>query len=111
MSDAKPKRAFSPAQREAQRRFMERYAPKTDIHGLGPRYVDQDLVGRLLYHRRLGVILEYRWSARALPVADDECETVHGGVLVRRGPGIGVALGGEWAAPANRLSVVEPAPA
>lgn len=110
MSDAtvaKPKRVPSPAQREAQRKFMARYAPPPHEKYLGPRYVDQALVGRLLYHRRLGVLLEYRWSA-----AGEEGETVHGGVLVRRGPGVGVALEvngepAEWACAANRLSVVE----
>lgn len=97
-------RAPSEAQRAARRAFVAKYAPETDLDGLGPTYVEPDLVGRQLYHRQLGIIIEYQWSA----VSRIDGQTVRGGRVCRRAGWSGVALGSDWGTWAERLRIIIP---
>ena len=92
----------SDAQRTARRAFMEKWAPKTDLAGLGPTYVEPECVGRQLYHKRLGIVLDYQWSA----VSKVDGELVRGGRVARTAPGVGLAVGCEWGTWAERLRIV-----
>ena len=98
------RRPPSEAQRAARRAFVERYAPETDLAGLGPAYVEPELLGRQLYHRRLGIVLDYRWSA----VSRIDGGLVRVGRVVRAAPGVGLAVGSEWGTWADRLRIVVP---
>ena len=94
----------TPAQAAARRRFMESHAPMTDIPEVRRTYVDPDLVGRRLYHRRLGVILAYQYSFTSNVGVDDAI--VHAGTVVKAAPGLGIAVGQPWAYWADRLSII-----
>ncbi len=96
----------TPAQAAARRRYMERWAPMTDIPEVRRTFVDPDLVGRRLYHRGLGVILAYQYSFSC--DVDLDGETVHAGTVVRVRPGLGIAVGQPWAYWAKHLSIVVP---
>jgi hypothetical protein len=90
----------SPAQAAARQRFMAAWAPMTDIPQTQQTFIDPGLVGRQLYHRRLGVVLAYECSF------DNAGEIVHGGTVVRANPGLGVAVGKPWAYWAKHLSII-----
>jgi hypothetical protein len=92
----------SPAQAAARQRFMAAWAPMTDIPQIQQTFIDPGLVGRQLYHRRLGIVLAYECSF------DNAGEIIHGGTVVRANPGLGIAVGGPWAYWANRLSIIVP---
>jgi hypothetical protein len=90
----------SPAQAAARRRFMAAWAPMTDIPEVRRTFIDPDLVGRQLYHRRLGVVLAYECSF------DNAGEIVYAGTVARVSPGLGIAVGEPWAYWAKHLSVI-----
>lgn len=85
---------------------MASWAPMTDIPEVRRTYVDPDLVGRRLYHRRLGIILAYQYSFISNVGIDDQI--VHAGMVVRVRPGLGIAVGGPWAYWADHLSIIIP---
>lgn len=96
----------SPAQAAARRRYMETWAPMTDIPEVRRMFVDSDLVGRHLYHRGLGIVLAYQYSFNSR--VDLHGATVLVGTVVRVRPGLGIAAGTLWGYWADRLTIILP---
>lgn len=88
---------------EAQRAAFTKWAPQTNLAGVGKIKVLDALVGQLLLYELLGLILRYSYSFRS----NIDNQVYHAGEVVAQGQGTAFARGSEWACRGDRLRVLE----